>query len=92
MDLSIFLAGAQAVVGAFAAVLFFMFKDVKRKAEKAVEDLADYKTEVAQTYVSNAVLKDVVADIKGMFRDYETKMDQRLSRIEDKLDEVRSKQ
>jgi predicted nucleic acid-binding Zn-ribbon protein len=92
MEASVLLWIAQAVLGAFAAVLWFLFQDVKSKAEKATNDLAEFKTIVAQVYVSHTALKDTLGDIKEMFRDYETKMDQRLNRIEDKLDEVRSKQ
>lgn len=46
----------QGLLTALCAVLWYMFLEVKRKADKNSEDLLTYKTYIAQTYVSQPQL------------------------------------
>lgn len=43
----------QFLLGIGVALIGYMYQDVKAKAEKVKEDLADYKLHVAERYVSN---------------------------------------
>lgn len=68
-------------------MLWASFLDVKRKAEQASIDLATYKITVAEKYASAAELRESLQAINRFLEGLGNKLDARLERIEDKLDQ-----
>lgn len=50
----------QGLLATLCGVLWYMFLDVKRKADKNSDDLQAYKTYIAQTYVSQPQLTTAI--------------------------------
>lgn len=77
----------QGLGGAFCAVLWLNFRDLKSKSEKTSDDLAKYKIHIAETYVTQSELAKAVdafhRSIDAIFA--------KLDRIEDKLDHKQDK-
>ena len=77
----------QALVTAFAVVLWFNLRDIKSKAELNTADLAGYKLHVAETYITeNELSKAIQALSKSVDAIFTA-----LHRIEDKLDNKEDK-
>lgn len=72
-----------------ATILWANFKDVKAKADKANNDLAEYKLIVAEKYTTGEELREAVAAINRSFDQYSTKLDARLDRLEERILEAR---
>jgi hypothetical protein len=72
----------QAIASGLVALLWFNFKDMKRRAEETARELAEFKLEVAKNYVSTPELTQAIDGLNKtleMFRSM-------LERIEHKLD------
>lgn len=82
----IFIWALNGVTGMFVILLWSWMKDIKAKADKATEDLAAYKIEVAEKYTTGEELREAVNSLNRAFESYSTKLDTRLDRIEAKLD------
>lgn len=77
----------QVIGGGFVTLLWFNFRDVKRRAEETDRELQEFKLEVAKNYVSNPALVQAIDGLSKtleMFRSM-------LERIEDKLDSKQDK-
>ena len=81
----------QALVGAFCTVLWASFLDVKRKAEQASKDLAEYKTTVAERYATSAELRESIQTINRFLESLGDKMDGRFDKLEAKIDQKADK-
>lgn len=78
----------QALLGALCAVLWANLTETKKKAEKVENELALYRVHVAETYASSTDLKEAIKDINKAFEAYGTKLDQRLDRIDERLNKM----
>jgi phage-related minor tail protein len=88
MDYSVMVGPIQALLGALCAVLWASLTETKKKAEKVEHDLAQYRVHVAETYASSTELKEALKDINKAFEAYGTKLDQRLDRLEERLNKM----
>jgi hypothetical protein len=86
MDYNALLWVLQALIGGFCAVLWMLFNETRKRADKANEDLSQYKIFVAERYTTAEELKQAVDSINKAFESYASKLDIRLDRIEAKLD------
>jgi methylthioribose-1-phosphate isomerase len=86
MDYSVLIWPLQALIGAFCAVIWANYLDVKKTADRAIKELGEYRVHVAETYSTSAELKDAVESINKAFESYSSKLDVRLDRIEMKID------
>lgn len=90
MDVAaLFMWAFQGVCAMLITVLWFLFRDVKAKAEKATNDLSAYKLDVAEKYTTGEELREAVAAINRAFDGYSTKLDNRLDRLEERILEAR---
>lgn len=69
-------------------MLWANLNETKKKAEKVDAELAAYKVHVAETYASSTELKEALRDINKTFEAYGTKLDQRLDRIDERLNKM----
>ena len=81
------------VLSGFAAVLWWMFREVKTKVEDGARELAVYKLHVAEKYVNHTDLAEAMSGIKevmgNMLRsldNIQVDMKAFTNRIYDKLD------
>lgn len=81
MSESILMWGVHAVLGGFATVLWFMFKDIKRKCETTNTEFLNYKTHVAEQYVPKSQLDKTM---EGVNRSLDALL-ATVSRIEERL-------
>jgi ubiquinone biosynthesis protein UbiJ len=79
----------EALLGALCCVLWSNLNDVKRKADKVAEDLADYKTQSASTYITKVELKDAVESLNQAFERHASRIDARLDRLEEHIMEMK---
>lgn len=71
----------QFLLGGFATVLWFLFRDLKQRAEKTQEEFSSYKVHIAEAYVSHPQLEKT---IDALTRNIES-VAQGVARIEDRL-------
>lgn len=81
----------QGLCAIVVTILWTNFRDVKAKADKANEDLANYKLFVAEKYTTSEELREAVTAINRSFDQYSTKLDARLDRLEERILEARSR-
>lgn len=86
---SIMVWAVQGVLGMLVVLIWTNHRDVKAKADKASEDLANYKLFVAEKYTTGEELREAVAAINRSFDQYSTKLDARLDRLEERILEAR---
>ncbi len=91
MDNSNLLWAFQALLGAFCTVIWSGHVDTKRRAEKATEDLAAYKTTVASQYATSAELRESIQTINRFLESLGDKMDGRFDKLEAKIDQKADK-
>lgn len=77
----------QALVTVLCAVLWFLFRDAKAKADATAKDFADYKVHIAANYVTHT---DLAKAIDAFNRSVDA-IFAKLERIEDKLDKKADK-
>jgi hypothetical protein len=86
VDMTALLYVFQALLGAFGAVIWSNYNDVKKKAEKVSTDLATYQVLVAEKYTTTSEMKEALDSINRYLENFSTKLDVRLDRLELKLD------
>lgn len=77
----------QLLVIAIGTMLWFHYRDLKSKVEGVAVDLAQYKTHIAETHVTQAELMRALETLSRSIQDIFKKLD----RIEDKLDNKQDK-
>jgi septal ring factor EnvC (AmiA/AmiB activator) len=77
----------QGLVTILCAVLWFLFREAKTRAEATAREFAEYKVHIAENYVTHA---DLTKAIDAISRSIEAVF-AKLERIEDKLDKKADK-
>jgi septal ring factor EnvC (AmiA/AmiB activator) len=83
----ILLLALQAVVVGLCAVLWFLFREARAKADATAKEFAEYKVHIAENYVTH---NDLTKAIDAISRSIEAVF-AKLDRIEDKLDKKADK-
>jgi hypothetical protein len=76
-----------AVIGSVAGVIGFFLRNIVKEVNDNHNELSAYKTEVAEKYATRDSVNYVSDSIQSMM----IRIDQKLMRIEDKLDEKADK-
>lgn len=90
----------QAVLGAFGAVLWSVFNDLKKKHDdledefykckhEAAKELADYKADSAAKFLTREEMEKMVGSIRQTLDRNADKLEARLDRLEERITEVR---
>jgi len=81
----------QAALGGISCILWRNLSDVKHKAEKAADDLANYKVFVAEKYITSDELRQAVDALNQAFERHASRMDVRLDKLEGHIMELKGK-
>lgn len=77
----------QVVVGGFCGVLWFLYQDLKKKADGTAKELANYRVHIAETYVTQNELTKAIDALNRAVDAIFNKLD----RIDNKLDNKQDK-
>jgi ABC-type Na+ transport system ATPase subunit NatA len=86
MDATTLLGVIQGLLVALWGIITWAHLDVKKKTEKAVDDLNKFKIHCAEKYVTQEDHRRTVTSITDAFKEYGNKLDERFDRLEQKLD------
>lgn len=89
MDSNTIVWAFQAILSALCVVLWTQLQDTKKKADKALDDLSEYKVVAAEKYLSKRELKDAVDNLNRAFEQHATRIDTRLDKLEQHIMEMK---
>jgi len=92
VDSTILLGAVQGLLGILWGIMTWNFIDVKKRAEKASEDLAAYKIMVAEKYVTAESLDKAVNNINIILANHIISLDKRFDKMEGKIDRLNEKE
>lgn len=100
MNMELLVWVLQALLGAFGAVLWSLYGDIKCKHEEledeffkfraeSAKELADYKTDSAARFLTREEMEKMVGSIRQTLDRNADKLEARLDRLEERITEVR---